>query len=68
MSGGDQKLSGPDLSDGIDPKELADGAMLVGHAHGEAVLLARRGAAGRDLESLRAEAAIEKCTVGRGSA
>jgi 3-phenylpropionate/trans-cinnamate dioxygenase ferredoxin reductase subunit len=42
--GGDQKLTGPDLSQGIDGKDLADGAMLVGHANGEAVLVARRGA------------------------
>lgn len=38
-----QELSGPDLAAGIGPGELADGDMLVGHAGGEAVLLARRG-------------------------
>ena len=43
MSGDDQKLLGPDFSQGIDANALADGAMLVGHAHGEAVLLARKG-------------------------
>jgi apoptosis-inducing factor 3 len=43
MSDSDQKLLGPDFSEGIDANELADGAMLVGHAQGEAVLLARRG-------------------------
>ncbi len=43
MSSGDQKLSGPDFAQGVDPSLLADGAMLVGHAGGEAVLLARRG-------------------------
>ena len=37
-------LSGPDLSLGIDASELRD-APLVGHAHGEAVLLVRHGAA-----------------------
>lgn len=42
--GGDQKLTGPDLSQGIDTKDLADGKLLVGHANGEAVLVARRGA------------------------
>lgn len=36
-------LSGPDLSAGIALSTLADGAMLLGHAHGEQVLLARRG-------------------------
>src|SRR6188474_695231 len=41
--GGEQKLTGPDLAAGIALAELRDGAMLVGHAHGEAVLLARRG-------------------------
>ncbi|WP_394832262.1 FAD-dependent oxidoreductase [Pendulispora rubella] len=43
MGGGDSKLAGPDLAVGIGIGELADGAMLVGHAHGEAVLVARRG-------------------------
>ena len=39
----EQKLSGPDLSDGIALAELSDGKMLLGHAAGEAVLLARQG-------------------------
>ncbi len=38
-----QVLSGPDLTAGIELGELADGAMLQGHAGGEAVLVARRG-------------------------
>src|SRR5574340_388600 len=37
------ELSGPDFRQGIAAGELADGAMLLGHADGEAVLLARRG-------------------------
>src|SRR5436305_13592652 len=37
------QLTGPDLKQGIDIDELADGAMLGGHADGEAVLLVRRG-------------------------
>ena len=37
------KLSGPDLAQGIALSTLADGTMQLGHAHGEAVLLARRG-------------------------
>jgi NADPH-dependent 2,4-dienoyl-CoA reductase/sulfur reductase-like enzyme/nitrite reductase/ring-hydroxylating ferredoxin subunit len=41
--GGEQKLTGPDLGQGIDESDLADGAMLVGHKDGEGVLLARRG-------------------------
>jgi NADPH-dependent 2,4-dienoyl-CoA reductase/sulfur reductase-like enzyme/nitrite reductase/ring-hydroxylating ferredoxin subunit len=41
--GGEQKLTGPDLAAGIALAELRDGEMLVGHARGEAVLLARRG-------------------------
>jgi NADPH-dependent 2,4-dienoyl-CoA reductase/sulfur reductase-like enzyme/nitrite reductase/ring-hydroxylating ferredoxin subunit len=41
--GGEQKLTGPDLAEGIELGALGDGGMLVGHAHGEAVLLARRG-------------------------
>ena len=42
--GGDHKLTGPDLTQGIDKNDVADGAMLLGHAGGESVLLARRGA------------------------
>ena len=38
-------LPGPDLvADGLALTDLADGAMTTGHAHGEPVLLARRGA------------------------
>lgn len=43
MGGEQQELKGPDLASGIPLADLADGAMLLGHAHGEAVLLARRG-------------------------
>src|SRR5438046_7338671 len=42
MSGGDQELQGPDLANGIDAGDVAEGAMLLGHAHGESVLVARR--------------------------
>lgn len=42
--GTEQKLTGPDLAQGIDAADLGDGEMLVGHAHGEAVLVARKGA------------------------
>ena len=42
--GGDQgKLTGPDLSAGIDEAALASDATLLGHSGGEAVLLVRRG-------------------------
>jgi NADPH-dependent 2,4-dienoyl-CoA reductase/sulfur reductase-like enzyme/nitrite reductase/ring-hydroxylating ferredoxin subunit len=37
------ELTGPDLKEGIPFDDLADGAMLGGHADGEAVLLVRRG-------------------------
>src|SRR5258705_354285 len=40
----DAKLSGPDLAGGVALPAVADGAMLLGHAHGKPVLLARRGA------------------------
>ncbi len=40
---GVEKLSGPDLGKGVSIGDLADGAMLEGHAEGEAVLLARNG-------------------------
>ena len=43
MGGGQEELKGPDLSSGIAITDLADGAMLLGHADGESVLLARRG-------------------------
>src|SRR5689334_18716137 len=43
MGGGEQELKGPDLASGIPDGDIADGAMLLGHADGEAVLLARRG-------------------------
>ncbi|KXV11450.1 pyridine nucleotide-disulfide oxidoreductase [Caballeronia megalochromosomata] len=36
------QLSGPDLASGVALSEIADGAMLQGHAHGEPVLLVRR--------------------------
>ncbi len=36
-------LDGPDLCHGVALSTLADGAMLLGHAHGDAVILARRG-------------------------
>ena len=35
--------TGPDLTQGISVDDVADGAMLAGHADGEAVLLVRRG-------------------------
>src|SRR6187397_2697874 len=38
-----QELTGPDLGEGVDSNTLAEGQMLVGHAQGEAVLLARTG-------------------------
>jgi NADPH-dependent 2,4-dienoyl-CoA reductase/sulfur reductase-like enzyme/nitrite reductase/ring-hydroxylating ferredoxin subunit len=38
---GETKLTGPDLAAGIPAESLADGQMLVGHAHGKAVLLVR---------------------------
>jgi nitrite reductase/ring-hydroxylating ferredoxin subunit len=37
------RLDGPDLGSGVDVSTIADGAMMLGHAHGKAVLLARRG-------------------------
>jgi apoptosis-inducing factor 3 len=38
------ELSGPDLAGGVALSKLADGAMLLGHAGGEQVLLVRQGA------------------------
>lgn len=41
--GGETKLSGPDLEAGIAEEEVRAGASLLGHAHGEPVLLVRNG-------------------------
>jgi NADPH-dependent 2,4-dienoyl-CoA reductase/sulfur reductase-like enzyme/nitrite reductase/ring-hydroxylating ferredoxin subunit len=43
MSAEEAQLSGPDLTQGIDASQIADGGMLLGYANGEAVLVARRG-------------------------
>jgi NADPH-dependent 2,4-dienoyl-CoA reductase/sulfur reductase-like enzyme/nitrite reductase/ring-hydroxylating ferredoxin subunit len=43
MSEEKMKLSGPDLSQGVELSTIPDGTMLLGHAQGEPVLLVRRG-------------------------
>ena len=43
MSEEKAKLSGPDLTQGVELSTIPDGTMLLGHAQGEPVLLARRG-------------------------
>jgi NADPH-dependent 2,4-dienoyl-CoA reductase/sulfur reductase-like enzyme/nitrite reductase/ring-hydroxylating ferredoxin subunit len=43
MSEEKPKLSGPDLTQGVELATFPDGSMLLGHAQGEPVLLARRG-------------------------
>ena len=43
MSDAKTELSGPDLAQGIEISTIPDGTMLLGHARGEPVLLARRG-------------------------
>jgi len=43
MSGEGAPLTGPDLARGIAPSDVPEGGMLLGHAHGEPVLLVRRG-------------------------
>jgi apoptosis-inducing factor 3 len=43
MSEEKAKLSGPDLSQGVELSTVPDGTMLLGHAQGEPVLLVRRG-------------------------
>jgi apoptosis-inducing factor 3 len=42
MGAGETKLPGPDFAMGIAQDTVPDGSMLLGHAHGEVVLLARR--------------------------
>ena len=44
MSEQETKLEGPDLAQGVAVSALADGAMLLGHAQGEPLILVRRGA------------------------
>ncbi len=41
--GGEQKLTGPDLANGVPLAGLEDGKLVVGHANGEAIVLARQG-------------------------
>ncbi len=41
--GGATELTGPDLEKGVSTASVPEGGMLLGHAGGEAVLLARRG-------------------------
>src|SRR5450759_760527 len=43
MNEAKNKLSGLDRGKGVALSKVADGAMLLGHAHGEPVLLTRRG-------------------------
>ncbi len=43
MSDEKTTLDGPDLAKGVALSTVVDGTMLLGHAHGEPVLLARRG-------------------------
>ena len=43
MSDTAKALDGPDLTKGVALSTIADGTMLLGHAHGEPVLLVRRG-------------------------
>jgi NADPH-dependent 2,4-dienoyl-CoA reductase/sulfur reductase-like enzyme/nitrite reductase/ring-hydroxylating ferredoxin subunit len=43
MSDATKTLNGPDLAQGVELSKISDGAMLLGHAHGEPVLLTRRG-------------------------
>jgi apoptosis-inducing factor 3 len=43
MSGEETKLEGPDLGQGVALSSLVEGAMLLGHAQGEPLILVRRG-------------------------
>jgi NADPH-dependent 2,4-dienoyl-CoA reductase/sulfur reductase-like enzyme/nitrite reductase/ring-hydroxylating ferredoxin subunit len=43
MGGTETKLVGPDWTKGVPAAEVPDGGLLIGHAAGEAVLVARRG-------------------------
>jgi hypothetical protein len=39
MTETEKKLSGPDLTKDVPLSKIAEGGMLLGHAHGEPVLL-----------------------------
>ncbi len=41
MGGSENQLQGPDFTTGVEASSLKDGAMLLGHANGEAILMAR---------------------------
>jgi apoptosis-inducing factor 3 len=43
MSESSNELEGPDLEKGLEIDKLGDGQMLLGHAFGESILVARRG-------------------------
>jgi hypothetical protein len=43
MSEATENLNGPNFTQGIPVSAITDGAMLLGHAHGERALIARRG-------------------------
>lgn len=43
MAEASQDLEGPDFESGYDIDKVPDGGMLLGHAFGEAVLMARQG-------------------------
>src|SRR6188472_3121739 len=43
MAGASSELEGPDFEKGYETADVHDGDMLLGHAFGEAVLVARRG-------------------------
>jgi apoptosis-inducing factor 3 len=43
MSADQSNVEGPDLTRGVDANQVPDGAMIVGHVGGDAVLLARSG-------------------------
>ena len=44
MGGNADSLQGPDFTAGVEASEVPEGGVLLGHAHGEAALLFRRGA------------------------
>ncbi|MEA2696172.1 MAG: hypothetical protein QOI66_443, partial [Myxococcales bacterium] len=43
MSGSTTSLQGPDFTIGVESSDVPEGGVLLGHAHGEAALLFRRG-------------------------
>ena len=70
MSEAQKKFSGPDFTQGVALTAIEVGAILLGHAHGERALTARRGAEvefERTIEATRQSSASYPGSMARNS-